>query len=908
MAIIHVDGKKYNVKETDNLLQACLSVGLNIPYFCWHPALGSVGACRQCAIKQFQNTDDKIGRVVMSCMTPACDGSIISIDDIEVKQFRKDIIELLMINHPHDCPVCQEGGNCHLQDMTVMTGHKLRRYRFKKRTYNNQNLSPFMFHEMNRCITCYRCIRYYNDYADGKCLGVYGANSNIYFGCVEGKVLENEFSGNLIEVCPTGVFTDKISSQNYNRKWDIQFAPSICQQCSIGCNISVGERYGKLCRIDNRYHGSINHYFICDLGRFGYDYINRKDRPYQPKYLRENNWITLDLEQAINISADLIKKANRVIGIGSSRASIESNFALKKLVGSENFSTGVLDIEQVCVETVVKILRDGGIHTPSLREIESYDAILVLGEDITQVGARLALSIRQAVKGKVRSLAKDYKIPDWHMAAVFNIGQNSKYPLFLTNIKRTKLDDIADWSYYASIEDQARFGFAVANALNSNAPSVDHLEINLQNKIYKVVKALINAKKPLIISGTHSGNTAIIEAAANIAKALKCRGSEVGITLLVSNVNSIGLQLLGGNTLDKALEQFNHNKANLLIVMENDLYRYAPKLLLETVLANPSNVIVVDHQNTLTVKKAGLVLSTASYAESSGTVINNEGRAQRFFQVYNPSYYYDDDKIIIPTSWNWLHSIHSKIQNKDKTWTNLDDVIDSITTELPHLNKIKNAAPDSNFRIQGQKIARIPCRASGRTATRAHISIHEPRQPQDLDTMFTFSMEGNNQLKTSSSQIPFAWSPGWNSAQAWNKFQDKIWGNLLNGNPGIRLFNNDNSKKIRWFNIIPDSFITDSLRLTPTYQLILSQEMSQRSSIFNKIQVQPMLIFSQKDAIKLGFHQGITVEFICINETWRFPIKISSTLPSGLVGLPLGMPGIPLFLINKKISNLRKIE
>ncbi len=130
MATIHVDGKALEVDGADNLLQACLSLGLDIPYFCWHPALGSVGACRQCAVKQYTDENDTRGRIVMSCMTPATDNTWISIEDDESKAFRASVVEWLMTNHPHDCPVCEEGGHCHLQDKTVMTGHNERRYRF----------------------------------------------------------------------------------------------------------------------------------------------------------------------------------------------------------------------------------------------------------------------------------------------------------------------------------------------------------------------------------------------------------------------------------------------------------------------------------------------------------------------------------------------------------------------------------------------------------------------------------------------------------------------------------------------------------------------------------------------------------------------------------------------------------
>ncbi|HMY40455.1 MAG TPA: 2Fe-2S iron-sulfur cluster-binding protein, partial [Marinagarivorans sp.] len=127
MATIHVDGKQYEVDGSQNLLEACLNLGLDIPYFCWHPALGSVGACRQCAVKQYNDENDTRGRLVMSCMTPAADKTYIAIDEAEAKSFRKSVVEWLMTNHPHDCPVCAEGGHCHLQDMTVMTGHNARR-------------------------------------------------------------------------------------------------------------------------------------------------------------------------------------------------------------------------------------------------------------------------------------------------------------------------------------------------------------------------------------------------------------------------------------------------------------------------------------------------------------------------------------------------------------------------------------------------------------------------------------------------------------------------------------------------------------------------------------------------------------------------------------------------------------
>ncbi|CAG0993742.1 partial NADH-quinone oxidoreductase subunit G, partial [Anaerolineae bacterium] len=185
MAKIFIHGGEYEVEDGQNLLQACLSLGFDIPYFCWHPAMHSAGACRQCAVKLFRDENDARGRIVMSCVTPVSGGMRVSIDDPEARAFRENVVEWLMSNHPHDCPVCDEGGECHLQDMTQMTGHVYRRFRFRKRTYRNQYLGPLINHEMNRCIQCYRCVRFYRGYAGGADLNVFGSRGRVYFGRVE---------------------------------------------------------------------------------------------------------------------------------------------------------------------------------------------------------------------------------------------------------------------------------------------------------------------------------------------------------------------------------------------------------------------------------------------------------------------------------------------------------------------------------------------------------------------------------------------------------------------------------------------------------------------------------------------------------------------------------------------------
>lgn len=881
MATIHVDGKQLEVNGADNLLQACLSLGLDIPYFCWHPALGSVGSCRQCAVKQFANADDKRGRLVMSCMTPSADNTYISIDDDEAKAFRASMIELLMSNHPHDCPVCEEGGHCHLQDMTVMSGHDTRRYRFTKRTHENQYLGTFISHEMNRCIACYRCVRYYKDYAGGTDLGVYGSASNVYFGREKDGVLESEFSGNLVEVCPTGVFTDKTHSARYNRKWDMQYAPSICQGCSSGCNISAGERYGELRRIENRFNGDVNQYFLCDKGRFGYGFVNRTDRPRQPlqKIAGDLQQVSVDtaLDQAI---AHLTGK--KILGIGSPRASLETNFALRELVGINQFSTGMTRQDQALAEKAAAILQTEGIYTPTLREIESYDAVLILGEDITQTAARVALSVRQAAKNEAVKMAEARRTQEWLAEPVKRIGQNVNSPVFILSVAETRLSDIAEGECVATPNDIARLGFAVAAALVGQ--SVSGMATEAVEFAKQIASKLQSAKKPLIISGSSLKDPALLEAAAQIAQNL---GASAGLTLVVPEVNSMGSVLLGGLPLEEALL----GDYDALVVAENDLFSRLPKAIVQQVLSKTQNVIVLDHQHTDTVKRAGLVLPAASFAEADGTVVSLEGRAQRFFQVFDPSYL--DPTIQIKESWRWLHAIKAGLNQKAIEWTILDDVIDAIVRQVPALAGIVDAAPNAGYRVGGLKIAREPRRYSGRTAMRAPLSVHEPKQPVDVDSGLTFSMEGYVGDQTDSALIPFAWAPGWNSPQSWNKFQDEVGGHLKGGDSGVRLFDRLPKRPARQF-IAPDAeqIALGQFRLTPLFNLFASGEMSSRVAVFKDRQPEPVFALCRDDAESLQVTDGQMLSVSVGTESVVLPVKVVDYLPIGLIGYPVGQAAV----------------
>ncbi len=889
MATIYIDNRPYAVDATRNLLHACLSLGLDIPYFCWHPALGSVGACRQCAVKQFKDEKDTRGRIVMSCMTPAADGTRLSIDDPEAKAFRSSVIEWLMINHPHDCPVCDEGGECHLQDMTVMTEHIYRRHRFKKRTFRNQYLGPFINHEMNRCIQCYRCVRFYRDYAGGRDLDVFAAHNHVYFGRHEDGVLENEFSGNLVEVCPTGVFTDKTLKRHYTRKWDLQTAPSVCVHCGLGCNTIAGERYGKLRRILNRYNGQVNGYFLCDRGRFGYEFVN-DGRRIRRALLRSKPDVPPEpssKKAVLQHLASLLADPGRVIGIGSPRASLEANFALRALVGADRFYLGIAEEESRLIGTVLEALKNGPARSPSLRDVERADAVLVLGEDVTNTAPMVALAIRQSVRRKPMEIARKLGIPEWDDAPVREVIQQNRGPLFIATVDGTRLDEVATETHRAAPEDLARLGFAVAHALSADAPSVPGLPAETRALAERIALALKEADRPLVVAGTSLGSEAVIRGAANVAWALGAAGRTAELCFTVPECNSVGLGLMGGESIEEAFQAVKKGGGTTVIVLENDLYRRANRATVDAFLDAAGHVVAIDHCEHTTVSKAEVVLPAGTFAEADGTLVNNEGRAQRFYQVFVP----DGD---IQESWRWVRDLMLAMGRKEaEAWHDLDAISGMLAEMLPVFKPITDIAPPAGFRLAGQKIPRQPHRYSGRTAMVAHITVHEPKPPEDPDSPLAFTMEGYPGQPPAPC-IPRFWAPAWNSVQSLNKFQDEVGGPLRGGDPGRRLLEPATDAKPHFCADIPHAFARreDACLIVPVYHIFGSEELSLVAPGVAERSPEAYLALHPDDAARLGVGPKDEVDLRVGGTSIRLPVVLRHSISKGLAGLPVGLPGL----------------
>jgi len=412
MPKLTIDNIEIEVPAGTNVLEAAKQAGIWIPHFCYHPALGSVGACRLCAMKFIEGP---VKGLQMSCMLPAQDGMVVSSTDPEALRMRQLVIEWLMINHPHDCPVCDAGGECLLQDYTVASGHGIRRYKGKKHTFLNQDLGPHVQHEMNRCIECYRCARYYQEFAGGDDLGVMGSATRVYFGRFKEGKLESPFSGNLLDICPTGVYTDK-KARFRARYWDYEMAPSVCPWCSLGCNTIPAARYRELLKTMARRNDQVNGWFLCDRGRFGNSQVNDPERPRSPRLdSREVSW-----DVALDMLVGRLGELNQIHGegcialVGSTRMALEGATLLAQLAGlcGAGFLCYYTDQEEGD-RNVTAVSRMTDDNTASMADVQASDCIAVLNCDLLDEGPMMALAVRQAWRKGARVFLVGGSSQEW---------------------------------------------------------------------------------------------------------------------------------------------------------------------------------------------------------------------------------------------------------------------------------------------------------------------------------------------------------------------------------------------------------------------------------------------------------------------------------------------------------------
>ncbi len=590
MPTLTIDNQTISVPEGKTILEAAEALGIMVPHFCYHKELGAVGACRMCAVTV--HTGPMPG-LKMACLIAVEEGMVVTTGDDASATFRERVGEWLMLNHPHDCPVCDEGGECQLQEMTISSGHGIRRYQGGKGTYTNQDLGPFIAQEMNRCIQCYRCARTYKDYCGGRDFGVMGSRNRVFFGRFKEGMLESDFSGNLVDLCPTGVFTDR-TFRFKSRAWDLEQADSVCPHCGVGCATVPGGRLRELQRVQSGDNSLVNATFICDRGRFGSGYANHPERPRQAR----------QGDQPISVGAALttletqIRAAIKhhgpeaVLLVGSDRASLETNWLLQRTAKHFGCRVPVLNAHHHRHQTAQMAAFDFSDQLASLQDIRTSDLVLVCGVDPLAEAPLLALALRQAVRKGGRVVVYDprpVELPcDYDQVAIA--------PLALQELLA---DSGAEGRHLRDLIGQAKAPIIVAGA--------DLLGPVGFQKVRKWAEKSSNAERPCLMYPVLAG------------------------------ANSFGTALLSLPEQDDLLTRLDSGKVKMLICVETDPLLEAPDgERFAAALTRLEQLVVLDYLPTSLSTHANLFVPTCPPVEDSGTFINNEGRLRRFQQVIKP--------------------------------------------------------------------------------------------------------------------------------------------------------------------------------------------------------------------------------------------------------------------------------
>jgi len=582
-----------------------------IPRFCFHPALGSVGACRVCVVSILEG---RVEGVQMSCMLDAVDDMVVSTTHKDAVDFRRDVIEWLMANHPHDCPVCDEGGHCLLQDMTVSGGHGLRKFPGTKRTHRDQYLGPLIQHEMNRCIQCYRCTRFYREFSGYEDLGVMGIGARVYFGRYQEGTLENPFAGNITDICPTGVFTDK-PSRYKGRRWDYERRPSICLSCSLGCHTIASARYRQVVRQEAGYSETVNGYFICDRGRHGFVYASAKDRPRTALLTGK----TTALDDALSKSMDRLKQIAEAHGpgavavAGSTRASLESHAAALHLCREMSYQGPAfwMTTDQATTASAAAQGLNADLAI-SLKDLENADGVLVIAADPVNDAPMLEMALRQAWRNGAWVSVLDPRPVQTSFPAKHVPVAPGDLPDFLVHVM-------------ALFKNDSRQGLP------------DRIETKTRQQLDSIARLLKQCIRPAIVCGTDHGDPALVVLATDFAETLRNAGKQSGLFYLLDGPNGMAAAMHAGEPADfqRILASIENGSVRALVLFESDPFmRYPDRKRLTRCLEKLDLLVVMDYLSTPATTTAHVFLPTTTIYESDGTYMNQEGRLQWAAPIY----------------------------------------------------------------------------------------------------------------------------------------------------------------------------------------------------------------------------------------------------------------------------------
>ena len=613
MIELELDGKKISVAEGSMVMHAADAAGTTIPHFCYHKKLSIAANCRMCLVDI-----EKAPKPMPACATPATQGMVVRTQSDKALKAQKSVMEFLLINHPLDCPICDQGGECQLQDLAVGYGAGASRYAEEKRVVFHKNVGPLIsMQEMSRCIHCTRCVRFGQEVAGVMELGMQHRGEHSEITTFAGQTIDSELSGNMIDICPVGALTSK-PFRYAARTWELSRRKSISPHDSTGANLIIQIKSDKVLRVVPQENEAVNECWIADRDRFSYEALNSDQRLKTPMIKQGGQWQSVDWNTALAYVADglkRIKAEHGVSGIGavaSAHRTVEELHLLAKLVrglGSENidFRTRHADFSNTAAAGKARWLGT------SIASLSNLDRAFVIGSFLRKDHALMAQRLRQSVRkgGAVMSLNAVHD--DWAMPVAATITA-------------------APAAWVQALADVAAY-IAVAKGLGAPASATTNAQAE------QVAQALMSGERKAVLLGNAAAQHP--EASTLLALA-QWIGAHTGATVgyLTADANTVGAQwvgaLPGAGGLNAGQMLTQPMKALLLLDVEPALDS-ANAAAASVAAAGSGLVVAFTSFKDARVDNADVLLPVAPFTETAGTFVSAEGRVQSFHGVVKPA-------------------------------------------------------------------------------------------------------------------------------------------------------------------------------------------------------------------------------------------------------------------------------
>ena len=608
MVEIELDGQKVEVAEGSMVMHAAEKSGAYIPHFCYHKKLSIAANCRMCLVDI-----EKAPKPMPACATPVTQGMIVRTKSDKAIKAQQSVMEFLLINHPLDCPICDQGGECQLQDLAVGYGASASRYGEEKRVVLKKDIGPLIStEEMTRCIHCTRCVRFGQEIGGDMELGMINRGEHSEITTVKGDTVDSELSGNMIDICPVGALTSKPFRYSA-RTWELSRRKSISPHDSTGANLVVQIKNHKVMRVVPLENEAVNECWIADRDRFSYEALNGDDRLQRPMLKQGGQWQEVDWQTALEYVANGLKCVRDKHGASAIGALVSPHSTLEELhlaatlvrgLGSDNIDHRLRHAEFATPEGV----RWLGMPIAALTDLQS---VLVLGSNLRKDHPLFAQRIRQAARKGCKVFAINAMAYDWALPATQSVVAS------------------ADWTQ--ALADVAA---AVAQEKGTVAPVVSG---KANDEALAIARALLSGERKAILLGNaaahHAQASSLLALAQWIAQAT---GATFGY--LSEAANTVGAQFVGAQPRQGGL-----NAAQMLAGQVKALFLLNTEPEFDSAAgANAARGLAdVDMVVTLSPFKTNMdisdvLLPIAPFTETSGSFVNAEGRVQSFHAVVRP--------------------------------------------------------------------------------------------------------------------------------------------------------------------------------------------------------------------------------------------------------------------------------